>query len=90
MYLGGGPFTADVWSSLKAFTARLTVASVSKFKMYAMWILRYILEEVRIDEEVDDNLPAAAIWIIYASQFVYQNVAKEYTDSGKPGPPHIH
>lgn len=41
MYLGGGPFTADVWTSLNAFTARFTVASVSSFEMYAMWILRH-------------------------------------------------
>ena len=88
-YLEGGQFTADVWTSLNAFTARLTVASVSNFEWYAMWILRHTLEEVRIDKEVDDNLPAAAIWIKYAGQFIYHNAAKEYTDSETTHPPHI-
>lgn len=88
-YLEGGQFTADVWTSLNAFTARLTVASVSNFEMYAMWILRHTLEEVRIDQEIDDNLPAAAIWIIHAGQLIYHNAAKEYIDSGKTHPPDI-
>lgn len=88
-YLEGGQFTPDVWTSLNAFTARLTAASVSNFEMYAMWILRHTLEEVRIDKEVDDNLPAAAIWIIYAGQYIYHNAAKEYTDTATRRPPGI-
>ena len=74
-------FTPDVWASLNAFTARITVASVSDFETYAIWILRHTLEVERKNEEVDDNLPAAAVWIIYAGQIIYHNAAKEYTDS---------
>ena len=87
--LPGGQFTADVWASLNAFTARLTAASVSNFEAYAIWILRHTLEEVRKDEEVEENLPAAAAWIFYAGQIVYHNAAKEFTDSAETHPPYI-
>ena len=40
-YIEGGQFTADVWASLHAFTARLTAASVSNFEAYAIWTLRH-------------------------------------------------
>ena len=82
-------FPPDVWASLNAFTARLTVASVSNFETYAIWILRHTLEEERIDAEVDDNLPAATMWIIYAGQMVYHNAAKDYTDSTETHPSYI-
>ena len=94
MYSGDAPFPPEVWASLNAFTARITAASVLNFEDYAMWILRHTLEEDRMNEEerieeVDDNLPAAATWIIYAGQIVYHNAAKDYSDSTETHPPHI-
>ena len=86
---GETPFSPDVWASLNAFTARLTVASVKDFEIYAMWILRHTLEEERMKEEVDDNLPAAAMWIIYAGQTVYHNAAKDCTESTETHRPDI-
>ena len=88
-YPGDTPFPPDVWSSLNAFTARLTVASVLNFDSYATWILRHTLEEEREDEEVDDNLPAATMWIIYAGKIVYHNAAKVDMDSAETHPPDI-
>ena len=88
-YPGDTPFPTNIWTSLNAFTARLTVASVLNFETYAIWILRHTLEEERMNEEVDDNLPAAAMWIIYAGQMVYHNAAKDYTDSTETHPSYI-
>ncbi len=59
------------------FTARLTAASVMNFETYATWILRHTLEEERREGEVDDNLPAAAMWMVYAGRLLYHNAAKE-------------
>lgn len=93
-YLLYNLFSPDVWASLNAFTARITAASVLNFENYAMWILRHTLEEDRRNEEerikeVDDNLLAAATWIIYAGRIVYHNAAKDYTDSTETHPSHI-
>ena len=88
-YRGDTQFPPDVWASLNAFTARITVASVLNFEDYAIWILRHTLEKERINKEVDDNLPAAAMWIIYAGQMVYHNAAKDYTDSTETHPSDI-
>ena len=88
-YRGDTPFPPDVWASLNAFTARLTVASVSNFETYAIWILRHTLEEERMNKEVDDNLPAAAMWIIDAGQMVYHNAAKDYTEFTETHPSYI-
>ena len=94
MYSGDVSLPPDIWASLNAFTARITAASVLNFENYAMWILRHTLEEARRNEEerieeVDDNLPAAATWIIYAGQIVYHNAAKDYADSTETHPSHI-
>ena len=88
-YRGDTPFSPDVWASMNAFTARITVASVSNFETYAIWILRHTLEVERMNGEVDDNLSAAAVWIIYAGQTVYHNAAKDYRDSTETHPTHI-
>ena len=83
MHPGDTPFSPDVWNNLNAFTARLTAASVMNFETYATWILGHTLEEERLDEEIDDNLPAAAMWIIHAGRMVYHNTAKEYRRSAE-------
>ena len=78
---GNVPYSPDTWASLNAFTARVTAASVSNFESYGMWIFRHTLEQERITEEVDDNLPAAAMWIVYAGETVYHNnAARDYSD----------
>ena len=83
-YPGDTPFPPNVWASLNAFTARITVASVLNFETYVIWILRHSLEEERIHEEIDDNLLAAAMSIIYVGHRVYHNTAKDYTDPHEP------
>ena len=83
------PFSPTVWASLNAFTARITAASVSNFEIYAIWVLKHTLEQERKDEEVDNNLPAATMWIIYAGQIVYHNAAKDWTDSLETHAAHI-
>ena len=89
MYSEDLPFPPDVWASLNAFTARITAARVLNFETYAIWILSHTLEEERTNEEVDDNLPAAATWIIYAGQIVYHNAAKAHPDSTETHQTHI-
>ncbi len=76
-YPGDTPFPPDVWTNLNAFVARLTAASVMNFETYATWILRHTLEEERRDGEVDGNLPAAAMWMVYTGRLLYHNAAKE-------------
>ena len=88
-YRKNTPFSPNAWASLNAFTARITAASVSNFEIYAIWILKHVLEQERKDEEVDNNLPAATMWIIYAGRIVYHNAAKDWTDSPETHPAHI-
>ena len=52
---------------------------MSNVDTYATWILRHTLEEERYQEEIEDNLPAAASWIIYAGMVLYHNAAREDT-----------
>lgn len=89
VYPGDTFFPPNVWASLNAFTARITLASVLNFEDYAIWSLERTLEEELMTDEVDDNLPAAAMWIIYAGQMVYYNAAKDYTDFTPTHPPDI-
>jgi len=72
-------YTAKEWANWNAFAARLTVAMVSNFDTYATSILRHTLEEERLQEEINDNLPATALWIIYAGTMLYHNAAREDT-----------
>ena len=74
---------------MNAFTARITVASVLNFEDYAIWILRHTLEEELTNEGIDDDLPAAAMWIVYAGQIVYHNAFKDYTDPAETHEPYI-
>ena len=64
---------------MNAFAARLTAASVMNFKAHATCILKETLDAKMIDKYIDNNLLAAAVWIIYAGRIVYHKVAKEYT-----------
>lgn len=89
VYPGDTFFPPNVWASLNAFTARITLASVLNFEDYAIWSLERTLEEELMTDEVDDNLPAAAMWIIYAGQMIYHNAAKDYTDFTPTHPPDI-
>ena len=67
------------WADLNAFVARLTAASVSNFDTLASWILRHTLEEERYAQEINENLPAAASWIMQAGLMLYSNAAREDT-----------
>ena len=78
-YPGDIQLSPDVWTNMNAFAARLTAASVMNFETYATWTLGHTLENERWDEEIDKNLPAAAVWITYAGRLLYHNAAKEYT-----------
>ena len=46
---------------------------------HATPILRHTLDKERLQEEIDDNLPATALWIIYAGAMLYHNTAQEDT-----------
>lgn len=74
------PFHRDVWLSLNAFICRVTVASVANFDSYATWILGHTLETERLVSELDNNIPAAASWILYAGDRIYHNAAWEDTN----------
>ena len=62
---------------------------VMNFEAYATCILKETLEAEIIDKYIDNNLPAAAVWIIYAGRIVYHNVAKEYTGPAGTHQPHV-
>ena len=67
------------WADLNAFISRLTAASVSNFDTLASSILRHTLEEERHTQEINDNLPAAASWIMLAGLVLYSNITREDT-----------
>lgn len=42
------------------------------------------------DEEIDNNLPAAATWITYAGPLLYDNAAKNNSRSSETHQPNVH
>ncbi|KAI9880021.1 MAG: hypothetical protein M1830_005940 [Pleopsidium flavum] len=80
------PFSVDKWVRLKAFLARVTVSSVLNFKSYAIWLLCHAVKEPRRVDGLDDTLPAAVAWILYAGNILYHNGAYGGTEPKKTGP----
>ncbi|KAJ7597682.1 hypothetical protein C8J56DRAFT_326122 [Mycena floridula] len=68
------------WASLNAFVARVTASETTNFDDYGIWAMRYALEDDSIapdptavmkdgelkPEVLDQHVPAAAVWILYA------------------------
>ena len=80
------PYSAEVWIRLNTFATKLTVASVLIFERYTIWLLHHALEAPRRVDALDDNIPAAATWILHAGRIVYHNAARTDSGSKKPMP----
>lgn len=78
------PLSVEVWVRLNTFAAKLTVASVLNLESYAIWLLRHALEVPRRIDTLDNNIPAAATWILHAGRIIYHNAARTDIEPRKP------
>ena len=76
-------FSPSAWLNCNAFQARITVALVSCFDLYAMWLFRHCLEEEHRPENLDINIPALAMWVHFAGQRLYHNAACPHQEEAK-------
>ncbi|KAF2131158.1 hypothetical protein P153DRAFT_313563 [Dothidotthia symphoricarpi CBS 119687] len=60
----------DAWANVNMFFARITLKDIQDLSLYAIWMMREALEEVKQDDErttaaqkLDMSVPAAAMWI---------------------------
>ena len=69
-YLTGGE-----WESINAFIARLHVAApdLAKLDLHGLYAMIEALEQQLTSNQLDDVLPAAAAWIIYAGSELRNN-----------------
>jgi hypothetical protein len=94
----------DGWASLNAFVARLAQAEVSNFDDYGIWSMRSALEDFTFEDRnavtgkvkegelnpdiLDQHVPAAAVWAIYAGKRMLElsKESKEGSASTRGGP----
>jgi hypothetical protein len=67
-------WTIDEWTSMNAFCARCNsrLAEV-RFRVGPLKVLNHALEVRRRADVLDDNVPAAAVWMIYAGKWIFEN-----------------
>ena len=82
--LGKGPLPSDQWTNLNAFIARIMASSVNRFDFYPLKVLRHCLEQRRKLIDLEANLPAATMWIIYAGAWIYRSSLLERIDDVTP------
>ncbi|KAF5373625.1 hypothetical protein D9758_000904 [Tetrapyrgos nigripes] len=80
--LWNGDYPATEWASLNAFVARLTVANVLDFQLFGIWAMRSALENGPAEGELSNDvlnqqIPAAAVWIFYAGSKLWDLSTKE-------------
>lgn len=85
MFPAGIPFPPKVWANLNAFAARLKL----NFEANATCILKETLKAETKDKDIENDLPAAAAWIIYASRNVYHYATKAYTGPAETHQPYV-
>ncbi|KAK1230963.1 hypothetical protein PQX77_005937 [Marasmius sp. AFHP31] len=64
------------WANLNAFVARIVVAQLSDFELYAIWTLRDALESPELDKgdaSLNGHIPAAAQWIFIAGSLIHES-----------------
>lgn len=68
------PMSSEAWASLNAFVARLYAQTdVSSLEDRALFALTEALEEDKPATALDDVVPAAACWILYAGQKIKEH-----------------
>ncbi|KAG7095086.1 hypothetical protein E1B28_005874 [Marasmius oreades] len=77
------------WVNLNAFVARIAVAHIAGFELYAIWSLRDAFEGTEFAERgapLNGLVPAAAQWILIAGRLMYhsQRVWIVPTNQGDP------
>jgi len=80
--------SVESWASLNAFSARLAQVELLNLDDYAIWAMRYSLEDGTLGkvsevtgqvkegelnpDVLDAHIPAAAVWIFYARSLIWQ------------------
>ena len=78
--------TAEQWTNLNAFVARVSAAGMRDFSLYAIWSMRGTLETDVAADPLDNLLPASAAWILYAGKQLY-NSDQEWLPEPMKGDP---
>ncbi|EAL91609.1 hypothetical protein KXW98_007937 [Aspergillus fumigatus] len=78
------------WINLQAFTARLCKSDRS-LSLLGVWSLRSGLERELSDEELDGEVAAAAMWMVYGGENLFSQLTHEVPDQEtermmRPGP----
>ncbi len=69
-------WSAKEWTNINAFVARVTASELLSgvtFERVALQVLNHALEVERRVDGLDDNLPPAAVWMLYAGRWIYGN-----------------
>ncbi|KAF7155551.1 hypothetical protein CNMCM6106_004697 [Aspergillus hiratsukae] len=71
------------WINLQAFTARLMSKCDPSLSLFAVWSLRSGLEEKLSDRELDGEVAAAAMWMVYGGETLFSQLADAVQDEEK-------
>ncbi|RHZ63634.1 DUF3632 domain-containing protein [Aspergillus thermomutatus] len=71
------------WINLHAFTARLMSKCDPSLSLFAVWSLRSGLEEELSDCELDGEVAAAAMWMVYGGESMFTQLADTVQDEEK-------
>ncbi|TVY40961.1 hypothetical protein LSUB1_G003488, partial [Lachnellula subtilissima] len=75
------PMSSEAWASLNAFGARLYAQThISSFEDRALFALTEALEGDKTAKALDDVVPAAACWILYAGKKIKEHKSGCETD----------
>ncbi|GAQ09484.1 hypothetical protein ALT_6805 [Aspergillus lentulus] len=71
------------WINLQAFTARLMSKCDPSLSLLGVWSLRSGLEEELSDNELEGEVAAAAMWMVYGSENLFSQLADAVEDEEK-------
>ncbi|RLL96285.1 hypothetical protein CFD26_106374 [Aspergillus turcosus] len=71
------------WINLQAFAARLMSKCDPSLSLFAVWSLRSGLEEELSDKELDGEVAAAAMWMVYGGETLFSQLADAVQDEEK-------
>ncbi|KAI0308597.1 hypothetical protein OF83DRAFT_1180611 [Amylostereum chailletii] len=72
--------TVEQWTALNAFVARLCQAGITGFISYPIWAMRDALEDETRTEDTPGLVPAAAVWVLCAGEWIHALSKEEGTD----------
>lgn len=70
------PLSREEWVNFNAFLARVSASQVMDLSTSAEALFAHVLESDNTASKLNDNVPAAAVWILYAGNFVYGKVLR--------------